>query len=255
MRSSFSLLLLPIVVAVSGCASNEPSPAMKEWARQQIAEKQQLEAAQRTQAKSSVSINPQRDATITYWNSIVALDAQTREQFAELAKISKEQPPSGRTEALAKFVTGISTILNNYTEAATALPVQNVDERLVESVAEDLRRAANYCFHLQEMVSATNAYTAWSRRRKSHSADNFLGNLVDSLVMGAQGQPFAGYNQMREQISMLDAEGQKIANTYISHSEALSQLMRGNVDLKVKELELRSFLCRKYNTELAQRHP
>ena len=53
--------LVVTLFLLSGCASNEPSPAMKEWARQQIAEKQRLEAAQATHAQEVARLKTENE--------------------------------------------------------------------------------------------------------------------------------------------------------------------------------------------------
>ena len=192
-----------------------------------------------------------RSATVAYWKSQIEIDTRFNEEMKQLLaafeKGQKNQP--NPVVALTKAGAQISKLIERYNTTVGELPVRNVEQRLLDETSRDMRAGVSFVQHLNAMAEAADAYVEWSERKKSPSTESFLGDLLDSFIMGLQGQPFAGYNKMKNDATALDTEGQRIAGIYMSHVEALSQIVQENADDKVKEMELRAFLAKKYDVE------
>lgn len=102
-RIAFSLAIV-LVLLLSGCASNERSPAMREWARQQVAEKQRAEAAQAAYAQEVARLKAE--------NERVKAQAESDRQKADAADQRRKE-----AEINARMEKNMEEITAQFTEA------------------------------------------------------------------------------------------------------------------------------------------
>lgn len=199
--------------------------------------------------------NRERIATLSYWNSLIEIDARFQESAKPfLAKLEQGDtnslPP---LDVLAKFAEWSSSASNKYNSDVGNLAVSGVDQRLLDETNADLRREVALVQHLSGMAENAQLYSDWAMRRKSRPTQELLTDVLDSFFMGLQGRPFEGYNNMKKKLSALDAEGQRIAQGYVAHAEAFNLLVQQVASDKVREIELRAFLSKKYGVEFRPR--
>lgn len=202
----------------------------------------------------SASQNPtgaERDATLAYWNSLQQINAQIEKRFKEMVASLDRQ-----SESKVDFLTILGNISEQMSRLAAdlkdeigSLPVKDVDGQLISDTAQDLKTSIETCQHLSGMVEAANSYAEWSQRKKNPDNDEVFIDLLDSFIKGFEGRPFAGYDKIRKDEQNLEVEGQRISNVYLSHLQALSEISEQSKSDKIKEMELRAYLSKKYGVE------
>ena len=194
-------------------------------------------------------------ATVAYWRALIETDikyCETLKQFQ--AEITKGQAQvTNAVDFLYLLSDSFGKTIKKYNDAVGDLPVMAVDQRLLDEVGQDMRKAVEMVQHLKGMAETADTYQTWSHRVQNPSGAAVFNDLLDSFVMGMEGRPFAGYDKMKQDAALLDAQGQQIIGTYMSHAQALNTLIQSSDGDKIKEMELRRYLAQKYNTEFPPR--
>ena len=149
MNTTPPILILAAVLLVSGCATNEPSPAMREWARQQVVEKQRHEAAQTAAIKENAEL---RRAGLENAKEVARLSAEVKRlqeanerAKAEAEKRRVEDPVEARkqAEAVAWILANKEEVTSELTKAYTSnkqaiLDAYKLEGRALYYVVDDV---------------------------------------------------------------------------------------------------------------------
>lgn len=134
-----SILALTLLFT-AGCATNEPSPAMREWARQQVAEKQRAE----TEAKHAQEI-----ARLKAENERIQAQAEADRQKAEVAR--------RQAEATAWVAANKKALLEDLTKRCTPhmqslMENYGIQGKALGLFAEDIEMKGNVLYSLVGIV-------------------------------------------------------------------------------------------------------
>jgi hypothetical protein len=203
------------------------------------------------QAQSATPEFIGRDATLAYWNSLNGLEQRCSQTVTNLLNmVVEENPQLTKAQMMVLAAEKYSEIINEFLKAICALPVRNVDQRLIAETTDDMRYCTKFAREFKGMAESLNAYAEWSKGTSIPASDeSFLTDILDSFIMGLRGQPFAGYDKMKNDAARLGGQGEQIATQYLSHLEALNTLIQEADEQKIKELELRQYLTIKYDVE------
>jgi hypothetical protein len=204
-------------------------------------------------ASSAPPTNAEIRATADYWAALIAIDRSALERIKDITNSIDFQHQASLFEILPKYSAQLSKLAKEYNAAICDLPVIDVDERLLAETAQDLSRGLKSAQLVSGMADAAVSYLAWNHHRQNPSGEKIFGDLLDSLIMGFEGQPFGGYEKLKAEEAELDAEGRQILNDYLRQAEALNENIRQADADKLKAMELRAYLTKKYNLEFKPR--
>jgi hypothetical protein len=204
-----------------------------------------------TAANSSINTQAQREATVAYWDALYTINAQIDLQLNQIEASLETNRQNGATpfDMLPEFSEQISQVADAYTRRVSALPVLDVDERLILETTEDLKNSSEISNHFKTMSEAVVSYAGWCQRKDHPPTAKMVVCVFDSIAGAFEGSPFIGYDEIREEETQMDEEGQQIIETYLTHLKALNGLINESAADKAKEIQLRSYLSSKYGVE------
>lgn len=204
---------------------------------------------------TSSPTSEQKEATVKYWNALCDIDERLNHRLKDLSTSIQSDVQNGATQiaVLSKFADRCSQEASTYNQSVTDLPVINVDDRLIDETAQELKEGLEIAKHLTAMSEAANSYSQWSEQKDNPLNQQVFSDLFDSFVKGLEGRPFAGYEKFKSDQAKLDAEGQQIIAVYLQHEQALNALFEQTRTDDVKEMELRAYLAKKYGVEFKPR--
>ena len=154
--STFASLFL--CFALSGCASNEPSPAMKAWARQQLAEKQRLEASHAAQVHEVARLKAENERIKAQADADKkkAEQEQRQARAVEWVRANKEEICGQLTKA---YEPNKQVILEAY----------QLEGKALGYIVDDVALEGNILYYLEIIV--------WEKADKSGGAAKILVSL------------------------------------------------------------------------------